>query len=210
MQASPSPLRYYALALAVLALAACDKKQPPAADDGVVNPPGDDGGKAPPPAVRKPAVPTDHPLHARFEGTDFANDCKTDGDCHAAGCSSEVCSADAGVITTCDVPLVSLPAGTACGCVEDQCRWWNAEGTTLPAVEPPPVEPPPVEPPKASCATTTCEAPKQCIEYYGIAGPSGPKFVSCEIPCKAGAKTSGCPAGTTCVTIADGPGSVCR
>lgn len=207
MQASTSSLRRVALALAVLALVACDKKQPPAADDGVVTPPSDDGGKAPPPTpVRKAAVPADHPLFARFEGTDFANDCKTDADCHAAGCSSEVCSADAGVMTTCDVPLVSLPEGTACGCVEDQCRWWNADGTTLPTTEPPPSDPPP----PASCDTVKCEAPKQCVEYYGIAGPSGPKFVSCEIRCKPGAKKSGCPEGTECVTIADGPGSVCR
>jgi hypothetical protein len=58
-----------------------------------------------------------------------------------------------------------------------------------------------------------CQPPKQCLEYFGIAGPSGPKFVSCEIRCDptesaaASAKAkSSCPEGTSCVTIADGPG----
>ena len=47
-----------------------------------------------------------------------------------------------------------------------------------------------------------------CIEFYGIAGPAGPKLSSCEIPCdKPGAQ---CPHGQKCVTIADGPGQVCR
>lgn len=46
-----------------------------------------------------------------------------------------------------------------------------------------------------------------CVSYYGIAGPRGPEFKSCEIRCNE--KTS-CPSGLTCRTIADGPGSVCR
>src|SRR5688572_7280989 len=46
-----------------------------------------------------------------------------------------------------------------------------------------------------------------CSKYYGIAGPSGPEFKSCEISCATG---KGCPAGTQCITIADGPGAVCR
>ncbi len=46
-----------------------------------------------------------------------------------------------------------------------------------------------------------------CAKYYGIAGPSGPEFSSCEIACDTGQT---CPDGTTCVTIADGPGAVCR
>lgn len=47
-----------------------------------------------------------------------------------------------------------------------------------------------------------------CVEYYGIAGPSGPKFTSCETPC-AGQGAS-CPEGLSCITVADGPGQVCR
>lgn len=50
----------------------------------------------------------------------------------------------------------------------------------------------------------SCDA-GTCSKYYGIAGPSGPEFSSCEIACDAG-----CPTGTECVTIADGPGAVCR
>lgn len=188
------------LVLAALA-AACEKPNPP--PTGPTTSPGDDGGQL---VTRKPAVPATHPLFGRFEGTSFPNDCTADADCHTGGCSSEVCSADGGVVSTCEALPVSLPAGTACGCVESQCQWWNEEGTPLPPV------PEPSEPePEASCATVLCQPPTVCIEYYGIAGPSGPKFVSCEIPCDpTNKKKSGCPEGMSCVTIADGPGSVCR
>jgi eight-cysteine-cluster-containing protein len=47
-----------------------------------------------------------------------------------------------------------------------------------------------------------------CKRYRGIAGAAGPEFKTCEIPCSG--KGSTCPAGQTCVTIADGPGQVCR
>jgi hypothetical protein len=53
-----------------------------------------------------------------------------------------------------------------------------------------------------------CTDGKQCIEYFGFAGPSGPKFYSCEIPCAD--DKNACPAGQECITIADGPGQVCR
>lgn len=55
--------------------------------------------------------------------------------------------------------------------------------------------------------TDRCEGGTSCTRYYGIAGPSGPEFKSCEVACSNG---KGCPAGATCITIADGPGSVCR
>jgi hypothetical protein len=55
---------------------------------------------------------------------------------------------------------------------------------------------------------TTCEAGLTCVKYYGIAGPNGPEFTSCEIPCPE--ETSTCPEGQQCITIADGPGRVCR
>jgi len=57
------------------------------------------------------------------------------------------------------------------------------------------------------CAEGKCAAGLTCVEYYGIAGPRGPKFTSCEIPCVGGGR---CPGGQKCVTIADGPGQVCR
>jgi hypothetical protein len=75
--------------------------------------------------------------------------------------------------------------------------------------ERPPAEQPPVEQP-ASCNGQTCESPRQCVSYYGIAGPSGPMFYSCEIPCDHGVENGGCPDGMRCVTIADGPGDVCQ
>ena len=46
-----------------------------------------------------------------------------------------------------------------------------------------------------------------CVSYYGIAGPRGPQFKSCEIKCTT---TADCPTGHECITIADGPGRVCR
>jgi hypothetical protein len=45
------------------------------------------------------------------------------------------------------------------------------------------------------------------VKYYGIAGPRGPQFSSCEIRCDG---KEGCPTGLDCITIADGPGQVCR
>lgn len=46
-----------------------------------------------------------------------------------------------------------------------------------------------------------------CVTYYGIAGPRGPQFKSCEIRCDG---QGGCSGGRACVQIADGPGAVCR
>lgn len=53
-----------------------------------------------------------------------------------------------------------------------------------------------------------CAAGLSCTTYYGIAGPQGPSFHSCEIAC--GPDKPKCPGTTTCITIADGPGMVCR
>jgi hypothetical protein len=58
------------------------------------------------------------------------------------------------------------------------------------------------------CPDGACADGLTCVDYYGIAGPSGPKFTSCEIPC-SGAKAA-CPSGQRCIVIADGPGQVCR
>ena len=52
-----------------------------------------------------------------------------------------------------------------------------------------------------------CAQGLTCVAYYGIAGARGPQFKSCEIKCQGDAN---CPAGHKCVTIADGPGQVCR
>jgi hypothetical protein len=46
-----------------------------------------------------------------------------------------------------------------------------------------------------------------CVTYYGIAGPRGPQFKTCEIKCD---KTTKCPDGMKCAVVADGPGQTCR
>jgi hypothetical protein len=61
-----------------------------------------------------------------------------------------------------------------------------------------------------SCGGRTCAAGETCISYYGIAGPRGPQFHECGIRCRRGERDDGCPSGKRCVTIADGPGDVCR
>jgi hypothetical protein len=53
----------------------------------------------------------------------------------------------------------------------------------------------------------TCAKGLTCVSYYGIAGARGPQFKSCEIKCTT---DTNCPAGHKCITIADGPGQVCR
>lgn len=53
----------------------------------------------------------------------------------------------------------------------------------------------------------TCARGLECVSYYGIAGPRGPEFKTCEIRCN---DDSACPRGTKCITIYDGPGRVCR
>jgi eight-cysteine-cluster-containing protein len=149
--------------------------------------------------VRKLAVPEDHPLGGRFEGGGFDDACTADADCHVGGCSQEVCSAEEGVVSTCEVMAVSLPEGTQCGCVEGACKWWNESGATLP---------PAPNPATAPCGGKPCTPPAECIEYFGVAGAAGPKLSECAIRCKPGDPQ--CPDGMRCVTIADGPGSVCR
>ncbi len=53
-----------------------------------------------------------------------------------------------------------------------------------------------------------CAKGLECVTFYGIAGSRGPKFQTCEKRCGKGKAV--CPTGTQCVTIADGPGQVCR
>ncbi|HTM19527.1 MAG TPA: hypothetical protein VL172_03435, partial [Kofleriaceae bacterium] len=73
----------------------------------------------------------------------------------------------------------------------------------------PPAEKPPLPAQGEKCEPDQgCASGLTCVSYYGIAGPSGPEFHSCEIPC--GTEAATCPEGQTCITIADGPGQVCR
>lgn len=59
----------------------------------------------------------------------------------------------------------------------------------------------------SDCVDDTCPEGLTPIHYYGIAGPGGPEFCSCSIPCEFG--PDDCPGGTTCVNVSDGPGNVC-
>ncbi|HWU87579.1 MAG TPA: hypothetical protein VN253_09915, partial [Kofleriaceae bacterium] len=58
-----------------------------------------------------------------------------------------------------------------------------------------------------SCGTGDACGEGACVSYRGIAGARGPEFKSCELRCDG---VGNCPDGRKCVTIADGPGRVCR
>jgi hypothetical protein len=57
------------------------------------------------------------------------------------------------------------------------------------------------------CNDGKCAPGLRCLSYFGVAGPRGPSFSSCEIPCLDARAI--CPEGQTCATVADGPGRVC-
>jgi eight-cysteine-cluster-containing protein len=179
------------------------------------DPAGDSAGGG---ETRTPMLAADHPQYGRREGTSFKNDCSADANCLVGGCGSEVCSADPGVMSTCELLPGEVPATAACGCVSGQCIWYTTNGETM---APAPSSGGVVDgggSPGAGdsggdpgggvqCGEAVCAKGEECIEYYGIAGPSGPKFKTCGIPC--GPKKT-CPAGKKCVTVADGPGDVCQ
>ena len=51
-------------------------------------------------------------------------ECQTDSDCFVGGCSSEVCSAQEGVVSTCIYkPEYDCYRQTTCGCVSGNCSW---------------------------------------------------------------------------------------
>jgi eight-cysteine-cluster-containing protein len=161
---------------------------------------------------RTSLVSADHPLFDRLEGDELEGECKTDSECKKGGCSGEVCAATSAV-TTCEVLPIRFPEDARCGCTEGLCRWYSPSNARL-IGGPPPGEAPALKSgidPKQNlerCGDRVCEPGQKCIGYYGIAGKSGPRFESCEWPC--GAADDRCPAGTKCVTVADGPGRVCR
>ena len=176
---------------------------PPSPDTPVASPPPDTSG-------RTPSIPSSHPLLARVEGISFQNACQADSQCFVGGCSSEICTAEQGVSGTCEAPADGWPtAGSSCGCVQGQCVWYTAAatgGSTPPATPPAST----VAPGQGeTCgAGDVCASGLTCKTYFGVAGPRGPEFKTCEIPCAD--KSATCPAGQKCVTIADGPGQVCR
>ena len=161
---------------------------------------GTNGGAAE--ATRTLVYPGGEP---RFEGASFKNDCDADDDCKVGGCSSEICSAEEGVNSAC-VVHDDQPRDASCGCVSGACVWYRTAAA--------PADAAPAQtggaPQGMPCADGKCAAGLTCVSYYGIAGPRGPKFTSCEIPCGLAGASQGCPSGQKCITIADGPGQVCR
>jgi eight-cysteine-cluster-containing protein len=160
-------------------------------------------------------VPESHSLHGRLEVPDMPNACDDDEDCHVGGCSSETCSAEADVVTTCEVLPVRFPEGSQCGCVEGQCRWWHPQGAVLIEVGASTQRPEPrsgdaPDDALAMCGGERCKPGQECVSYYGIAGSRGPRLHSCEWRCRPGQPNDGCPGGMRCRTLADGPGHVCR
>jgi hypothetical protein len=102
-------------------------------------------------------------------------------------------------LATCELPCendASCPAGQGCALVVDGPGWV----CQVSAAEELPQQ-------GEACQDGRCAEGLACVEYYGIAGPRGGLFTSCEIRC---ATSDGCPDGQQCVTIADGPGQVCR
>jgi hypothetical protein len=92
-----------------------------------------------------------------------------------------------------------------------------APATETPPTETPPTETPPTETPASPAVDVSqlgqpcsdaCVAPAKCEHFSGIAGPRGPQLSSCELRCADDG--AACPDGTACVTVADGPGRVCR
>lgn len=59
-----------------------------------------------------------------------------------------------------------------------------------------------------SAQGAVCSSGTVCLSYFGIAGGQGPAFKSCETPCSL--PGASCPLGQSCLSIADGPGQVCR
>ncbi len=116
------------------------------------------------------------------------------------------------------VATASRFVAAACACGGSSTPPTTPEPTGGPTepgpTEPGPTEPGPTEPAVdlaqlgSECgAGNTCASGLACVTYYGIAGPRGPEFKSCELTC---GDKGACPTGASCVTIADGPGAVCR
>ena len=110
-------MRFAPLPLILILLTPSCRTSPDAASSGAPLAPSAIG-------ERTPALSPDNPLYDRFEGTAYANECTQDAQCHVGGCSGEVCSAQADIITTCEA--VPWPRGNpACGCVQGQCIWYH-------------------------------------------------------------------------------------
>src|SRR5262245_57778164 len=160
------------------------------------------------------------PNYDHFEGVAFRNSCYDDKDCHVTGCGSEICSADREVSSAC-IEYPDKPDGS-CGCVKGLCIWYRSgtpeEAAAIAAPTNPPLNvgiqaaPSPTAA-KADggtgggkskggaeqgqpCPDGACAVGLDCITFFGVAGPRGGTFTSCEIRC-GGARV--CPRGQECV-----------
>ena len=81
--------------------------------------------------------------------------------------------------------------------------------TTPGPTEPAPGTTPPLEGPKLGepCGAGDVCGEGSCVSYHGIAGARGGELKSCEIRCDP---SRSCEGGRQCITVADGPGQVCR
>lgn len=52
--------------------------------------------------------------------------CKSNSDCNLAGCSSQICSSDPSIATTCEL-IADHPKDQnySCGCIESKCAWYK-------------------------------------------------------------------------------------
>jgi hypothetical protein len=57
-------------------------------------------------------------------------------------------------------------------------------------------------------AGDACPSPAQCITVVGMAGPDSARK-ECWVTCAKEDSSDGCPSGTTCTFMHDGPGRVC-
>lgn len=93
--------------------------------------------------------------------------------------------------------------------VDDQARWAVTLTTPCTVLDAQRLPSPVIADQGEDCsgAGVACGSGLTCVSYYGIAGPSGPLFQTCEIPCTG---DPDCPTGQSCAVVADGPGQVCQ
>jgi eight-cysteine-cluster-containing protein len=184
----------------------------PGLESGGEDPAGSEKPSLPSSGERVAIVPESHALYGRLEVPDMPNACESDANCHVGGCGGETCSAEPEVITTCELLPVRFPEGSQCGCVEGQCRWWHPEGAALIEMGASTRRPEPTsgEAPAdalAACGAQRCKPGQECVTHHA---DRGPQHHSCEWRCRPDQPNDGCPEGTRCEPLGDGPERVCR
>ncbi len=165
---------------------------PEPTDAGVSNPPAPDAGtSSEPPGI----ACGDYP-----ECDALDNMCPAGSDCvRIDGCNAPLC------IATDEACALSCPDATECEILESFPLQIGCPGK-VPGI---PDSTPTIDLADLNrdCVDDMCPSGLTPVKFFGIAGASGPEFCSCSIPCVDTAEV--CPEGSTCQTIADGPGTVC-